>query len=146
MSAYPALGGGPNQWSPHDIKLAMAPLGKNRHYRMQNIQRRHFNSTAQTVDYAATAEPTIETLLARTPAAIAEAQADLPPGGSTQVCRNHTRWLAECCRTARPHVAVRALLFGRRSDRHRREPGTEPARRDLQGNARRSVRYGTFRT
>ena len=46
MSAYPVLGDGPNQWSPFEIKLAMALLGKNRHYQMHNIQRRHFNSTA----------------------------------------------------------------------------------------------------
>jgi len=56
----------------------MALLGKNRHYEMHDIQRRHFNSTAQKVGYAAIAEPIIEALLARTPAAIAEVQAELP--------------------------------------------------------------------
>ncbi|WP_413741385.1 HipA domain-containing protein [Sodalis sp. RH15] len=72
MSVYPVLGDGPSQWSPYDIKLAMALLGKNRHYEMHGIQRRHFNSTAQKVGYASTAEPIIEEVLARTPAAIAE--------------------------------------------------------------------------
>lgn len=47
MSAYPVLGDGANQWSPFEIKLAMALIGKNRHYEMHGIQRRHFNSTAQ---------------------------------------------------------------------------------------------------
>ncbi|WP_448099430.1 HipA domain-containing protein [Luteibacter yeojuensis] len=47
MSAYPVLGDGPHQWSPYDIGLAMALLGKNRHDEMHGIQRRHFNSTAQ---------------------------------------------------------------------------------------------------
>lgn len=85
MSVYPVLGAGPNQWSPHEIKLAMALLGKNRHYEMHRIQRRHFNSTAQQVGLASTAEPLIEEILARTPAAIAEAQADLPPDFSPGV-------------------------------------------------------------
>ena len=85
MSAYPVLGDGPNQWSPYEIKLAMALLGKNRHYEMHGIQRRHFNSTAQKVGFAMTAEPIVEELLARTPAVIAEVQADLPQDFSPRV-------------------------------------------------------------
>lgn len=85
MSAYPVLGNGPNQWSPHEIKLAMALLGKNKHYAMHSIQRRHFNSTAQRVGFASTAEPVIEEILARTPAAIAEVRADLPQDFSSRV-------------------------------------------------------------
>ena len=61
MSVYPVLGDDPNQWSPYEIKLAMALLGKNRHYEVQGIQRRHFNSTAQKVGYASTVEPIIVT-------------------------------------------------------------------------------------
>lgn len=85
MSVYPVLGDGPNQWSPYEIKLAMALLGKNRHYEMHGIQRRHFNSTAQKVGYASSAEPIIEELLARTSAAIAEVHAELPPDFSPRV-------------------------------------------------------------
>ncbi|MBV2159098.1 type II toxin-antitoxin system HipA family toxin [Achromobacter denitrificans] len=85
MSVYPALGDGPSLWSPYGIKSAMALFGKNRHYEMHSIQRRHFNSTAQRVGYAATAEPIIEELLARTPAAIAEVQAALPRDFSPRV-------------------------------------------------------------
>jgi serine/threonine-protein kinase HipA len=88
MSAYPVLGEGPNQWSPHDIRSAMALLGKNRHYDMHGIQRRHFNSTARKVGYGSTAEPIIEELLARTPAAIAEVQADLPQDFSPRVAES----------------------------------------------------------
>lgn len=85
MSAYPVLGDGPGQWSPYEIKLAMALLGKNRRYKMHGIQRRHFSSTARRVGYTSSAEPIIEELLARTPAAIAEVQADLPRDFSPQV-------------------------------------------------------------
>ena len=78
MSAYPVLGNGPNQWSEHDLSVAMALLGKNRHYRVREIQRRHFNSTAQKVGFGESAEPVIQRILQRTPAAIAEVEADLP--------------------------------------------------------------------
>lgn len=88
MSAYPVLGEGPNQWSPHDIRLAMALPGKNRHYEMHGIQRRHFDSTAQKVGFGLTAEPIIEELLARTPAVITEVLADLPQDFSPRVAES----------------------------------------------------------
>lgn len=85
MSAYPVLGTGPNQWSPFELKLAMALLGKRKHYLMRDIQRRHFNSTAQKVGYGDSAEPIIQDILARTPAAIAEVRESLPAGLSAEV-------------------------------------------------------------
>ncbi|MEK6421228.1 MAG: type II toxin-antitoxin system HipA family toxin [Burkholderia gladioli] len=85
MSAYPVLGDGANQWAARDIKLAMALLGKRRHYHVHTIERRHFNSTARKLGYGDDAEPLIQALIARTPAAIAEVQADLPPGFSQRV-------------------------------------------------------------
>ncbi len=99
MSVYPVLGEGPNQWSPYGIKLAMALLGKNRHYEMHAIQRRHFNTTSQKVGYASTAEPIIEELLTRTPAAIAEVQADLPEDFSPRVCDAILGGLAKAARS-----------------------------------------------
>ena len=41
MSAAPYPG-----FSPHETKLAMA-VGENRHYRLKDIQPRHFHQTAQ---------------------------------------------------------------------------------------------------
>lgn len=82
MSAYPAMGKGPNLWSPHEIKLAMALVGKNRHYEAERIQRRHFNSTAQRFGYGETAEPLIDELVERTPAVIDQVQRELPAGFS----------------------------------------------------------------
>lgn len=95
MSAYPVLGEGPNQWSPHDVKLAMALLGKNRHYAMHGIQRRHFNDTARKVGYAPTAEPVIEEILARTPAAIAQVRGELPDDFSPRVADTVLRGLEQ---------------------------------------------------
>lgn len=85
MSAYPVMGEGPNQWALQDIKLAMALLGKNRHYHMHTIQRRHFNSTAKKVGYGDNAEPLLQDLIARTPKVVAQVQAELPQGFSQQV-------------------------------------------------------------
>ena len=54
-----------NQWSPHEIKLAMALFGKNRHYEMARYPAKALNSTVQKVNCASTAEPIIEETLAR---------------------------------------------------------------------------------
>jgi len=99
MSAYPVLGDGPNQWSPREIKLAMALLGKNRHYEMHSIQRRHFDSTAQKVGYAPSAGPIIEDILARTPSVIDKVQASLPPGFSMYVAETILGGLERAART-----------------------------------------------
>ncbi|MFT3859526.1 MAG: type II toxin-antitoxin system HipA family toxin [Aquabacterium sp.] len=78
MSAYPVLGEGPRQWSPRHVRLAMALLGRNRHYLMRDIQRRHFNSTVRQLGLGDNAEPLIEDILASTPTALAEVRNTLP--------------------------------------------------------------------
>ncbi|HVE11019.1 MAG TPA: type II toxin-antitoxin system HipA family toxin [Paraburkholderia sp.] len=85
MSAYPVIGDAPNQWATRDLKLAMALLGKNRHYLMHNIQRRHFNSTAKKVGYGENAEPLLQELIGKTPAVVAQVQQQLPQGFSGEV-------------------------------------------------------------
>ena len=85
MSALPVMGDGPNQWAPQEIKLAMALLGKNRHYHVDHIERRHFNSTAKKVGYGENAEALLDELIARTPDVVAQVQAELPGGFSQRV-------------------------------------------------------------
>lgn len=80
MSVWPIIGAGPNQWSWHKAKLAMAVDGKNRHYLLKDIQRRHFNATAQRCGYGESAEPLMERLLKRVQGAIEETNALLPEG------------------------------------------------------------------
>lgn len=58
LSVYPYFGQEPIQ--PKKIKMAMAMLGKNRHYRWDSIQRRHFLSTAKRVKFS---ENTMERIL-----------------------------------------------------------------------------------
>lgn len=85
MSAYPVMGDGPSQWSSRELKLAMALVGKNRHYEVAHIQRRHFNSTAKRYGYGETAEPLIQEMIERTPLIIEKVQRALPDGFSLEV-------------------------------------------------------------
>jgi serine/threonine-protein kinase HipA len=47
LSAYPIMGNGPNQLDPHDAKLAMAVVSKNRHYQIRDIRARHWVAMAR---------------------------------------------------------------------------------------------------
>ena len=80
LSLWPVVGDGPNRISWHDARLAMAVRGKNKHYLLKDIQRRHFNSMAALCGVGETAEPLIKEVLAATPAVITSVQNDLPPG------------------------------------------------------------------
>jgi serine/threonine-protein kinase HipA len=80
MSAWPLIGEGPNHWSWHKAKLAMAVAGKNKHYALKDIQRRHFNATAAKCGYGESAERLIERIVQRVPGAIEEVKAKLPAG------------------------------------------------------------------
>jgi serine/threonine-protein kinase HipA len=85
MSAYPVIGDGPDQWNLREVKLAMALRGKNKHYVMSHVLRRHFNSTARCVGYGEDAEPLIRRLLDLAPKAAAQVHSELPPGFNAQV-------------------------------------------------------------
>ncbi|MGO4395378.1 type II toxin-antitoxin system HipA family toxin [Variovorax sp. M-6] len=84
ISTLPAMGAGPNQFNWHKAKLAMAVSGKNRHYFLKDIQRRHFNATARKC-FGVDAEPIIGDILATTPAVVDEMYASLPAGFPPQV-------------------------------------------------------------
>jgi serine/threonine-protein kinase HipA len=49
LSAWPVIGRGANQLPIQDAKLAMAVTGRNRHYRIQEIQTRHWHELAKRV-------------------------------------------------------------------------------------------------
>jgi serine/threonine-protein kinase HipA len=85
MSIWPVEGDGGNQWSWHKAKLAMAVVGKNRHYLMKDIQRRNFNAMASRCFYGPDAEPLIGRLIDATPAAIDTVAATLPDGFPARV-------------------------------------------------------------
>lgn len=47
LSAHPIIGNGPNQLDPHDAKLAMAVVSKNRHCEIRGIMARHWEAMAK---------------------------------------------------------------------------------------------------
>jgi len=85
VSTLPIMGDAPNQLRWHKARLAMAVAGKNRHYLLKDIQRRHFNAMAPKCGYGASAEPSIHAILERVPGAIAEVNAKLPARFPQQV-------------------------------------------------------------
>lgn len=80
LSAWPIIGRGESTWALQKVKLAMAVHGKNRHYHLKDIQRRHYNAMARRCGYPDGAEPVIQKLLARTPTAIETVRRELPAG------------------------------------------------------------------
>lgn len=80
LSAWPIIGDGKNKLSWHRAKLAMAVSGKNRHYELANIMRRHFNATAARCGWGDNAEDVIGELLAKAEPAIESVAKQLPTG------------------------------------------------------------------
>ena len=78
LSAYPMLGAGPNQINPHKIRLAMAVRGKNPHWKMRDVLRRHWNEVARRHGVAESADALIAEIVRITPAVIARVGAGLP--------------------------------------------------------------------
>jgi serine/threonine-protein kinase HipA len=78
LSAYPMLGAGPNQINPHKIRLAMAVRGKNPHWKMRDVLRRHWNEVARRHGVAESADALIAEIVRITPAVIARVGARLP--------------------------------------------------------------------
>lgn len=89
LSAYPVLGEGPSKISPHKAKLAMAVRAKNAHWKMKDILRRHWLELG-TRHGVVTADErpalaVLDDLVARTPDALAQVRAHLPPGFPAEV-------------------------------------------------------------
>jgi len=78
LSAWPVSGVGPNKLDPHRLKLAMALKGKNTHYRLRDIQRRHFNHTATLCGWGNGMEDLIHEVLQRLPTALDHTAGELP--------------------------------------------------------------------
>ena len=80
LSAWPVAGQGPNRLDPARLRLAMALRGRNVHYRLRDIQRRHFNTTAHKCGYGAGMEDLIEEVLAQVGPALDTVGEALPAG------------------------------------------------------------------
>ncbi len=80
MSIWPVEGNGPNQFSMFKAKMAMAVMGKNKHYLFKDIQRRHFNNMASKCFDRSDAEDVIGRVLETAPMAIEAMGRRLPEG------------------------------------------------------------------
>ncbi|MFC5430581.1 type II toxin-antitoxin system HipA family toxin [Paraburkholderia denitrificans] len=80
MSIWPVEGDGGSQWSWHKTTLAMAVWGRTRHYRMRDVKRAHFDTTAQLCHYGADAGPLVDRFVERTPDVIEQVASALPEG------------------------------------------------------------------
>lgn len=80
LSAWPIIGHGPSLIPPQKVKMAMAWIGKNRHYLADSIQRRHMDATAFKCGYGATADDLVAEIIAQTPGVLDRVAAELPAG------------------------------------------------------------------
>jgi len=84
LSAYPVLGEGPSKISPFKAKMAMAVRSKNAHWKMRDIQRRHWLDLGARhgvlTDQGHEIEHVIDQVVEQTPAVIAAVKARLPQG------------------------------------------------------------------
>jgi serine/threonine-protein kinase HipA len=80
MSIWPVEGNGPTQFSMFKAKMAMAVMGKNKHYLFKDIQRRHFNNMASKCFDRSDAEDVIQRVLETAPTAIEAMGRRLPEG------------------------------------------------------------------
>jgi serine/threonine-protein kinase HipA len=78
LSAYPVIGNEPNLVPSPDAKLAMAVRSKNAHWRLNEIQRRHWNESARRNGIGKSAEAIIAEILDETPSVIRDVQGQLP--------------------------------------------------------------------
>lgn len=80
LSAYPVLGNGPGLLQEKKAKMAMALVGKNRHYKWSELQRRHLESTAKACGVEVSGKTLIDDLITTTSGVITQVTAKLPVG------------------------------------------------------------------
>ena len=78
LSAWPVIGNKANQIQLKKARLAMAVHSKNTHYKINDIQRRHFYGLAVQMGIGASASAIIDEIIAATPEVIERVDAELP--------------------------------------------------------------------
>lgn len=86
LSFWPIIGDAPNKHPYKKAKLAMALIGKNRHYRISEIRRKHFNDTAAKIGLG-DAEAIIKDVVARTPYVADQLSGELPKDFPEQISK-----------------------------------------------------------
>jgi serine/threonine protein kinase HipA of HipAB toxin-antitoxin module len=62
-TAWPVIGDGPNTFEWHKVSMAMTLRAENAHYRMGEIQRRHWNAVAKANAIGSGFEQVIDTFI-----------------------------------------------------------------------------------
>jgi serine/threonine-protein kinase HipA len=78
ISAWPVIGNRHDQLPPQKLKLAMGLQATRQHYRIAEMQRRHFNFVAQRCGLGANMESIIADVIEATPAVIERVASNLP--------------------------------------------------------------------
>lgn len=79
LSAHPVLGSGPNQFSPFKVKLAMAVKGIHYHYKLMEVQKKHWLNHAAIVGLGDNvAVSMIDEIVSRTDKVIDEVSRQIP--------------------------------------------------------------------
>jgi serine/threonine-protein kinase HipA len=84
LSAYPVLGHGRGKLAPEKIRMAMAVQGKNRHYRWQEIQGRHWLDTARRCGFGGM-RAVMDEVIDKTPNVIQQVRGLIPQGFPPQI-------------------------------------------------------------
>jgi serine/threonine-protein kinase HipA len=87
LSARPVLGHGRGKLSPEKIKMAMAVLGKNRHYRWNEINGRHWLETAKRCGLGGM-QSIVQDVIDRTPDIIKQVHDKIPKGFPDQIANS----------------------------------------------------------
>ncbi|MBN2193899.1 MAG: type II toxin-antitoxin system HipA family toxin [Polyangiaceae bacterium] len=94
ISAWPITGARHDQIHPKKLKLAMALLGANKHYRVAEIERRHFATTAKRCGLGGDMDAIIDEVVERAPSVIDAVGTGLPEGFPGKVFESITKGLA----------------------------------------------------
>lgn len=78
LSAWPIAGPRSDQVHPKKLRLAMAVASTNKHHRISEIARRHFDAMAQKCGFGSDMRAIIDEVVERTPKVIADVGARLP--------------------------------------------------------------------
>ncbi len=87
LSAWPVAGKGVGKLQTQRLKLAMSVRGSDKHYRIGEIQRRHWNEMARHCGIGLDAEDLIIDLIECTPAVIATIESTLPKSFPEEVAQ-----------------------------------------------------------
>ncbi|MCC5611876.1 HipA domain-containing protein, partial [Nostoc sp. CHAB 5834] len=79
LSIWPHEGPKPSQINGHKAKLAMGIPSRNKHFKLQEIQRRHFHAFGKRLGLDVDANELVHSLIRRTPLVVEAVAKSLPP-------------------------------------------------------------------